>query len=100
MLGQALANGGKSSPNNTRGISAVLFGDSITAQHSGGSAGSRNASMSMRGYFNWVQFKLKHPFYCPMGYDGNLVFNTGIVSGTGRPVGIMRGSAAINCLGC
>ncbi len=72
---------------NTRGISAVLLGDSIVGSNSAGSNGTRNANHSVGGFFNWVQFKLKYPFYCPMGYDGNLPFNTGSVSGTGRPAG-------------
>lgn len=68
-------------------ISAVLLGDSITAQHTAGSAGQISSSQSTRGYFTWVNFKLGNPFYAPMGYDGNLPYNTGSTSGTGRPVG-------------
>ena len=90
MIGQVYSNGGKVLPN-TRGIPAVLLGDSITALNTTGSVSSRNGGQTTRGYFNWVQFKMKHPFYCPSGYDGNLPFNTGSISGTGRPVGYNAG---------
>jgi len=68
-------------------IPVVLLGDSITAQHVAGSASQISASSTTRGYVNWVNFKLGNPFYFPMGYDGNLPYDTGSISGTGRPVG-------------